>query len=150
MGRNQLVCVKDAHIERVAHLGYYTTLAMACIPTHADYQQDDILGDENDLVYAAAIDEDGSVVMAGAGADDFQVIKLDADGSFVWRFQVRPILPPLPPHDSLQHQLTGYSTIMRIRVCFVSDTPACFIHANIEHVSSFVSWNSPLFLSRVP
>lgn len=32
--------------------------------------------------------EDGSVVMAGSADDDFQVIRLDADGSLVWRFEV--------------------------------------------------------------
>lgn len=34
------------------------------------------------------MDEDGSVVMAGSAGDDFQVIRLDADGSLVWRFEV--------------------------------------------------------------
>lgn len=56
---------------------------------NADCRQDDITGDEVDILRAGDMGQDGSVVLAGTGAYDFQVIKLDADGSFMWRFQVR-------------------------------------------------------------
>lgn len=32
--------------------------------------------------------EDGSVLLAGSGRGDFHCVKLDADGSLVWHFEV--------------------------------------------------------------
>lgn len=59
--------------------------------TYADPRQDDTTGDEDDVLRAADMDEDGFVVLAGSGANNFQVIKLDPDGGEVWRFQVRNV-----------------------------------------------------------
>lgn len=52
----------------------------------------------NDLIFAVAIAEDGSVVLAGrtngswvgenAGQSDFAAVKLQADGKEIWRWQV--------------------------------------------------------------
>lgn len=69
-------------------------------PTHADYRQDDTLGDDADLVYAAVMGEDGSIAMAGVGAEQFKVIKLDADGSFDWIYQVQYYRRPAPLNDT--------------------------------------------------
>lgn len=41
-----------------------------------------------DQFFAAAVGEDDSYVLAGQIDFDFSVIKLDADGNELWRFQV--------------------------------------------------------------
>lgn len=47
------------------------------------------------------MDQDGSVVLAGYGGEEsstyvFSVVKLDADGSLLWQFQVRVVMDILP------------------------------------------------------
>lgn len=37
---------------------------------------------------AAAIGEDGSIVLAGQSGGDFSLLKLDANGSWIWEWQV--------------------------------------------------------------
>lgn len=46
-------------------------------------------GDALDDFYGIAVQQDGSVILAGDIDDDFYVTKLDAEGVVEWSFQVR-------------------------------------------------------------
>jgi len=46
-------------------------------------------GDALDDFYGIAVEQDGSVILAGDIDDDFYVTKLDAKGVVEWSFQVR-------------------------------------------------------------
>ena len=57
--------------------------------------------EENDIIYAAAGADDGSIIIAGytsfsyedvnAGSGDFVAVKIDGDGNTVWKWQVRSV-----------------------------------------------------------
>lgn len=51
-------------------------------------RQDEATGDSFDKLYAIAMGQDGSVALTGSGEHDFRVIKLDAAGNEMWRFEV--------------------------------------------------------------
>ena len=67
-----------------------------CARIYADHRQNETAGDDDDILRAADIGQDGSVVLAGSGADNFRVFKLDADGSLVWHFEVQILRRSLP------------------------------------------------------
>lgn len=94
---------------------------------YTDDWQDDTTGDEGDLLYAAVVGQDGSVVMAGVGDNEFQVIKLDADGSFVWRFQVQRIRFSLRLARHQHWQLHS----LRLRARVLDNTSNCSLCAYV-------------------
>lgn len=63
-------------------------VSLSLCTTCAGCRQDEIKGDDSDLLFGASIGSDGSVALAGTAGGQFQVIRLDADGEFVWRFKV--------------------------------------------------------------
>lgn len=70
----------------MSYISYMTLLPSWT--TCAGCRQDEIKGDDSDLLLGASIGSDGSVALAGTAGGQFQVIRLDADGEFVWRFKV--------------------------------------------------------------
>ena len=46
-------------------------------------------GGGNDILEGIALSDDGSVVLAGLSVGDFAAVKLDANGTKVWAWQVR-------------------------------------------------------------
>lgn len=51
-------------------------------------RQDGTAGCGDNRIDAAAMCQDGSVVLAGVGGNDSHVIKLDDGGGLLWHFQV--------------------------------------------------------------
>lgn len=89
----------DIHTSWV--LGGAGSIVVCSIGCHIDdtYRQDEFTGGGDDSARTAVIGQDGGVVIAGTYSYDFQVIKLDANGTLAWRFQVSldysfPRIPP--------------------------------------------------------
>lgn len=68
-------------------------------------RQDEVKGSDVDLLFGAAMGQDGSVALAGTSDYEFQIVKLDAEGNFLWRFEVGVVLLPCPLHDPMSVDL---------------------------------------------
>lgn len=80
------------HTKLHTHRGFGTCRTNCRLPNwcrvYDYYRQDEFTGSGDDKARTSAIGQDGGVVIAGSLSDDFQVIKLDANGTLEWRFQV--------------------------------------------------------------